>query len=208
MLMLDPSDSASLRRFYLVRHGAHGEYGERLSGRAGQSSLSEAGQLQADPLARWAGRADVEAVQASPRRRTQQTATIVATARKLAVETVDALDEVDFGDWNGRSFAELEEDPLWHEWNSRRATAATPGGERMGEAVARTVAHLEQAATGPNQGPVMLVTHCDIIRGVIAFYLGLSLDHILRFDIDPGSVSTIEVGAGQARIIRINEVPA
>ena len=54
----------------------------------------------------------------------------------------------------------------------------------------------------------MLVTHCDIIRGVIAFYLGLSLDHILRFDIDPGSVSTIEVGAGQARIIRINEVPA
>ena len=120
----------------------------------------------------------------------------------------DALDEVDFGDWNGRSFAELEEDPLWHEWNSRRATAATPGGERMGEAVARTVAHLEQAATGPNQGPVMLVTHCDIIRGVIAFYLGLSLDHILRFDIDPGSVSTIEVGAGQARIIRINEVPA
>ena len=121
---------------------------------------------------------------------------------------VQALDEVDFGDWNGRSFAELEEDPLWHEWNSRRATAATPGGERMGEAVARTVAHLEQAATGPNQGPVMLVTHCDIIRGVIAFYLGLSLDHILRFDIDPGSVSTIEVGAGQARIIRINEVPA
>jgi ribonuclease H / adenosylcobalamin/alpha-ribazole phosphatase len=208
MLMLNHSDDAPVNRFYLVRHGAHDEFGQLLSGRAGQSRLSEAGLLQARKLADWASRANASTVQASPRKRTQETAAIIAQAQGLPVETVNALDEVDFGAWNGRDFAELEEDPLWHEWNSRRASAITPGGEQMADAVTRVTAHLERAGEVPGIAPAMIVTHCDIIRGVIAQYLGLSLENMLRFDIDPGSVSTVDIGHGHARIIRINEVPA
>jgi broad specificity phosphatase PhoE len=48
----------------------------------------------------------------------------------------------------------------------------------------------------------------DIIRGVIAHYLGLDLDHMLRFDIDPGSISTLLLDGQGARVTRINMVPA
>jgi broad specificity phosphatase PhoE len=52
---------------------------------------------------------------------------------------------------------------------------------------------------------VALVSHCDIIRGIIAHYLGLPLDNLLRFDIDPASVSRIVVGDWGARVISVNE---
>jgi broad specificity phosphatase PhoE len=53
-----------------------------------------------------------------------------------------------------------------------------------------------------------MVTHCDIIRAVIAHVLGLSLDHILRFDIDPASISRLAVGDWGAKILSLNETGA
>jgi broad specificity phosphatase PhoE len=52
---------------------------------------------------------------------------------------------------------------------------------------------------------VVAVSHCDIIRGLIAYYLGLPLDNLLRFDIDPASVSRLMVGSWGARVISVNE---
>lgn len=49
------------------------------------------------------------------------------------------------------------------------------------------------------------VSHCDIIRGLIAYYLGLPLDNLLRFDIDPASVSRLVVGSWGARVMSMNE---
>lgn len=137
-----------------------------------------------------------------------ETASIIASAHALDVQEVDALDEVDFGAWNGRSFAELADDPRWQNWNGSRSLARTPNGETMMEAVERTVRHIEGAALAYPGETILCVTHCDIIRGAIAHYLGLSLDNILRFDVDPGSISTVELSAHGARVTRINEVPA
>ena len=52
---------------------------------------------------------------------------------------------------------------------------------------------------------IACVSHCDIIRGIIAYHLGLPLDHMLRFDVDPASVSRIALGAWGARIMTVNE---
>ena len=194
--------------FHFVRHGVHAEFGELLSGRSGAAPLTDVGREQAARVAGWAGRNRIAAIYSSPRTRTLETATIIASAHDLDVTSIDALDEVDFGKWNGRSFAELKDDPLWRRWNSSRSIAPTPGGETMAEAVARTLAHVEIAAKSHGGGDVLCVTHCDIIRGTLAHFLGLSLDNILRFDIDPGSVSTIELGEHGPRVTRINEVPA
>ena len=50
-----------------------------------------------------------------------------------------------------------------------------------------------------------MVTHCDIIRGVLCHYLGLPFDNLLRFDIDAASVSTLIVGTWGARVAGMNE---
>ena len=75
----------------------------------------------------------------------------------------------------------------------------------MAEAVERATATLSRLA-GDHAGEVIAcVSHCDIIRGVIAFYLGLPLDNLLRFDVDPASVSRLAVGDWGARVMSMNE---
>lgn len=112
---------------------------------------------------------------------------------------------MDFGEWTGKTFDELEGDPAWDEWNSARASARPPGGESMAEAVGRAVAGLEERAVAHADATFAAVSHCDIIRGVVAHYLGLSLDNLLRFDVDPASVTRLAVGPWGGRVMSVNE---
>ena len=106
-------------------------------------ALSREGLEQAEIVADLLGTEPLAAVYSSPRERAWYTARAIAEPHELKAEISDALDEVDFGDWTGRRFDELEGDPAWDEWNSARSSARPPGGESMAEAVARGVAGIE-----------------------------------------------------------------
>ena len=187
----------------LVRHGAHDELGRVLSGRASDVGLSRSGREQAKALALGLLDTNISRLESSPRKRTRQTAEVLGAALSLPVQIVPALDEIDFGGWAGQSFASLDADPAWHCWNAERETAPTPGGETMAGAVRRAMHHIDGIAACT--GTVLCVTHCDIIRGVVAHCLGLSLDNILRFDINPASISWLKPdGQGGAQVLTLN----
>lgn len=185
----------------LARHGSHAEVGVRLSGRS-EIGLSDKGRAEARALAERLGSLRFAAIHSSPRQRARETAQAVAGDQHMPVEIVDALDELDFGRWGGASFEELARDPDWQNWNRSRGAAATPAGETMASAIARAVGHIEAIK---ENGPVLCVSHCDIIRGIAAHYLGLSADRLLSFDCDPASVTTLVRHEGGARIVALNE---
>jgi broad specificity phosphatase PhoE len=189
----------------LVRHAAHVELGRTLSGRRRDIALSDEGLGQAAIVGDLLGTLPIAAVYSSPRERAWYTAREIAEPHELKVRIEDRLDEVDFGDWTGTSFAELEGDPLWSEWNERRSIARPPGGESMAEATERAFAFLAEAAAEHGEGMIVALSHCDIIRGVIARCLGLTLDNLLRFDVDPASVSRVAIGSWGARVMSVNE---
>ncbi|HEY7810236.1 MAG TPA: histidine phosphatase family protein [Allosphingosinicella sp.] len=189
----------------LIRHAAHVELGLTLSGRRRDVALSPEGLKQASIVADLLGMDPISAVYSSPRERAYYTARAVAEPHELAVNVVDDLDELDFGDWTGRPFSALEGDPAWMAWNETRASARPPGGESMEEGVRRTTAALARLAHDHPGETIACVSHCDIIRGAIAFYLGLPLDNLLRFDVDPASVSKIALGDWGARVMTVNE---
>jgi broad specificity phosphatase PhoE len=189
----------------LIRHAAHVELGRILSGRRRDVALSDEGLEQAEIVADLLSVEPLSAVYSSPRERAYYTARSIAEPHDLKVAIADGLDEVDFGDWTGVAFDDLEGEPAWSEWNEARGTARPPSGESMVEAVDRAVAALAEIAAENRGRTIACVSHCDIIRGIIAHHLGLSLDHMLRFDIDPASVSRIALGAWGARIMTVNE---
>jgi broad specificity phosphatase PhoE len=189
----------------LVRHAAHVELGTVLSGRRRDVALSREGLEQAAIVADLLSTAPLAAVYSSPRERAWYTARDIAEPHALEVRIAEGLDEVDFGDWTGRPFAELEGDPAWRAWNEARGSARAPGGESMAEAAARAIASLAEMARDHDGETLAVVSHCDIIRGAIAHHLGLPLDRLLRFDVDPASVSRIAIGAWGAHIISVNE---
>ena len=156
-------------------------------------------------LARRMAREPLSEVQTSPRERARATAEAIGAVTGAPVQVVDALDEIDFGDWTGAHFADLDGQPLWDEWNRNRASARTPGGESMGEAADRIERHMERLAATRPGARIALVTHADMIRALVARVLGLSLDNLLRFEIDPASVSRIEAGPGGVRVLGLNE---
>jgi broad specificity phosphatase PhoE len=190
----------------LIRHAAHAHLGKILSGRLAGIGLSEVGARQAARLAEQLAGEEIAAVQCSPVQRAQETAAAIAGTRGLAVETVEALNEIDFGDWTGSEFDALAGDPEWDRWNAARSVAVAPRGESMAAAQARVVRHLEVTAAANAGNTIAMVTHCDIIRAACAHVLGLSLDAVHRFDVDPASVTRLAVGEWGARVISINEV--
>jgi probable phosphoglycerate mutase len=190
----------------LIRHAAHSHLGNVLSGRTPGIPLSSEGQSQAEGLARRLQGMAIDAVYASPVQRAQETARAIAAHRAcLTVETAAALEELDFGDWAGRAFVELADDPRWSSWNSARESATAPNGESMAHAQGRAWRFIKRVSAASPDRTIAIVSHCDIIRAVIAKALGLSLNHIHRFDIDPASVSRLAVGAWGAKVLSLNE---
>jgi broad specificity phosphatase PhoE len=200
---------AATATFLLIRHAAHIHLDRRLSGRMDGVPLSEAGRAEAAALARGlAARLTdepIDRIVCSPLERTRETAAAIAAACHLpAPEPVPALVEIDMGDWTGAAFEDLH-GPAWDAWNAQRGTARIPGGETMAEAQARIVGWLTQTAAAQDGARIALVSHSDMIRGAVAFALDLPLDHLLRFDIGPASVSRIVVGDWGARLLSLNE---
>lgn len=189
----------------LIRHAQHVEFGRILSGRRRDVALSGEGLEQAAILADLLGTIAIDAVYASPRERAWYTAREIAEPHGLKVITEERLDELDFGGWTGCSFAELEGDPLWSAWNEQRSAARPPEGESMSEATDRAFSFLADAAAEHDGGTIVALSHCDIIRGVIARCLGLPLDNLLRFDVDPASVSRVSIGHWGSRVMSVNE---
>lgn len=191
--------------FLLIRHAAHADVGHRLSGRLPGLQLGETGRAQATALAERLAHERVDAVLSSPLERTVQTAEAIAGRHGLAVGIADALIEIDFGAWTGRTFAELDGQPLWSTWNVARGGAQAPGGERMAEAQARIVAYLEARAERTPDDTVAIVTHCDMIRAAVCHVLGIPLDHLLRLAVDPASVTRVTMGRHGGCVLSLNE---
>ncbi len=190
---------------FLVRHAAHDRVDRVLCGRMPGVGLGEAGRRQAEALAQHFAAGGVGAVWTSPLQRARETAEPIAARLGLAARTSDALCEIDFGAWTGRSFDELRDEPRWRRWNEERGSERPPGGESMAEVQARAMEEVERARAEHPDGQVVLVSHGDVIKAVLAGALGLSLDAHARFEISPGSVSALAVWDGGRKVLSMNE---
>lgn len=194
---------------FLVRHAAHDNVGGFLAGRTPGIRLGAEGQAQAARLGERMRRERFDAVIASPRERTQETAAAIASSQGIAVETDERLDEIDFGEaWSGKNWDALNADPGWVRWNNERDTARTAGGESMGEVQARAIAAITDAANRFADHAVVIVTHADIIKAVVCHVLALPLGQVHRFDINPASITPIVWGSWGAKLLWLNETIA
>jgi probable phosphoglycerate mutase len=192
---------------FLVRHGSTDHLGHRISGRMDGVALNGAGREEAQRAALRLAGERLEALYTSPIQRTQETARAISAATGLEPQVDEALLEIDFGDWTGAEFGALDGDADWRAWNETRASARTPGGESMGEVLARWRGFLEATRRRHPDARVAAVSHGDVIKTVVADVMGFSIDRHMAFEISPGSVSTLVAGDWGMKMLSINEVP-
>jgi probable phosphomutase (TIGR03848 family) len=189
----------------LVRHALTEATGRRLSGSTPGIHLSEQGRMQAKELAERMAPLRLSAVYASPLERCVETAESIAGPRSLVVERMSALEEVAYGAWTGKSFAQLTRTTLWKKVQLAPSSVRFPGGETLTEAQVRMVTALEALAITHPKATVAVVSHADLIRLSLAHYAGIHLDLFQRIIVSPASVSAILLGDRIPRILRMND---
>ena len=194
-----------MSRFYLVRHGTVDGMNQRIYGRTPGIHLSEQGRAEAEEIARELANTGLEAIYSSPLERARETAEAIARSANLPVQIELGLNEIDFGHWSNCRFEELRSDPEWKRFNSNRSSAGAPAGELMLAAQARAVAVIENLR--PQHGVIAIVSHGDVIRALVAHYLGFNLDFIHRLRIDAGSITTLELESRGGHFTLINGKP-
>jgi probable phosphoglycerate mutase len=190
---------------FLVRHGTHDQLGKTLSGRMDGVSLSDLGRREAEALAARLRGEGLETVYASPLQRTRETAAPIAAAAGAPLRFEDDLLEVDFGPWSGKAFEELSCDPAWAVWQRDRGVARPPGGETMVDVQARLRRWLDRARAEHPEGRIAAVTHAEVIKALVAYTLGFSLDQHSRLEVSPASLTTIVAGDWGMKVMAVNE---
>lgn len=192
-------------RLLLVRHALTSQTGPILSGRLPGIALSEEGRAQAKALAERLADLPVAAVYSSPLERTLQTAVILAEPHGLEVETLEGLQEVDFGSWSGRRMEELAQTDLWGVIQRAPSRARFPEGESVTEMQARAVAVLGDLVEHHRGELVVAVSHADVIKAVAAHFLGLALDLFQRLVVAPASMTALAFGADRVTLLKLND---
>jgi broad specificity phosphatase PhoE len=176
----------------LVRHGLTdwNEQG-RLMGRL-DIELNARGHAQVLAVATALRRLPVQAVLSSPQRRTQQTAQAIARLHQLPVRTEPALAEVWLGRWQGMTWNDIKEDPDVARYlaDPTHVCDAFEPGTSVHE---RVVGLVERQRSGA-EGSMVLVSHGDPLRILLAHYLSLPLAAYRRLEIAPASVSVLRFG--------------
>jgi probable phosphoglycerate mutase len=170
--------------------------------------LNATGEAQAHVAGRRLAAFNPHRILSSPLERARGTADIIAGETRCPVETAEALQEIDCGEWTGKEFADLHGDPRWKDWNEARSVTRPPGGEMMLEVQARVVAYLDALRRIYEAARLILVSHSDVIKAAILFHIGVPLDLFSRIEVAPGSISTLVVGNWGAKLVSLNETAA
>ena len=189
----------------LVRHGTTALTGSTLTGRLPGVHLSEEGIRQAKGVAERLSGLPVRAVYASPLERCQETAEPIAASHRLAIRTLDSVAEVDYGSWAGRTYKQLTRLKAWQELHARPADFRFPGGESIREAQTRGMSAVHDLAARHPKQAVVVVSHADIIRLIVAGSLGMGLDLYQRVIVGVASVSAVLYGDRVPRLIRLSD---
>ncbi|MRK02290.1 bifunctional RNase H/acid phosphatase [Aeromicrobium sp. S22] len=196
----------------LVRHGVTSATERKaFSGSTGDDhGLTDAGRQQADRAAAWiAERGPVDAIVTSPLLRTRETAAVIGSDLGLDVSVESGLAETSFGDWDGYTFAEIQE--RWPEEMSAwlaSTDVAPPGGESFAEVDRRITATREALLAAHPGETVVAVSHVTPIKLLVRHALGAPLASIYKMELSPASITTVAWWPdGNASLRGFNIVP-
>ena len=191
----------------LIRHGSTGETLRGCYVGRTDAPLSPEGELQASALAR---RDDLRApgrCLASPLRRVTATAQRALDGRPFEIDP--ELREIDFGRWEGLTFATIAAaDPdAVARWARLEPGFAFPEGEALDSFWARVrgVAERIEALATAGETRVTLFTHGGVIRALLCHWLGLGPEHYLDFEIAPASVTTLKLYNGRGVLTEMED---
>ena len=191
------SEGATPTTLVLVRHGATAHtVDKRFSSGLGGANpgLADEGRAQVRATADWLSplAEQLDAVVTSPVRRTHESAEIIAERLGRPLVTEAGLAEMEFGSWDGLTFAEIKQrhpDDL-DAWLGS-LDAQPGGGESFRVVQERVLGSLGTLLARHAEASVVVVSHVTPIKVLVAHALGAPLEAVFRMELAPASVTVV-----------------
>jgi probable phosphomutase (TIGR03848 family) len=178
----------------------------KLAGRTPGVHLNDDGKAQAEALGARLADIKLDQLISSPLERTQETAAAVAQHHPhLTIQTNNEIGEVDYGDWQGAKIANLRRRKMWDVIQEYPTRAYFPNGEHMRDVQVRAVNEIERLARQYPRDTIAIFSHADLIKMVVAHFLGMHLDVFQRIVISPASITSIQLGHSRPFITTVND---
>lgn len=160
---------------YFIRHG---QTDWNIAGKIQGSTdipLNETGRRQAQYLADGMKSRPVVRIFSSALGRALETAGAVGAAQQVAVEPIDGLEEVGFGQWEGMSWDEImaQYPEEYRRWCLNPVEVSPPGGELQGEVWLRCKKAMDTilSKAAETKGDIAVVSHGATLAYIIQYLM-------------------------------------
>lgn len=155
--------------------------------------LTAEGLEQARRAACWlADRGSVDAIVASPLRRTRETADVVGELLGLEIVEEPGIAEAAFGEWDGCTFAEvMDRDPQRLEAWLGSPNVRPPGGESMEDVAARVERAQARLLRDYAGKELLVVSHVTPIKMIVRHALDAPMSVVFKMELAAASITTI-----------------
>jgi broad specificity phosphatase PhoE len=196
-----------MTRVILVRHGqTEWNRVERFRGLT-DIELNETGHRQAQAIAQRLRRREIHAIYSGPLKRALQTAQPIAEVQGLEVQSVQGLNDMDYGAWTGLSPEEVatEYTDLYQTLLDSPHLVQLPAGESLSQVRARSMEALERICLRHESETVVLVSHQVVNRVLVCAIFGLSNASFWQIAQDNAAINIFEAQKREYRILLLND---
>jgi len=175
-----------------LRHGQAKNNIERiLTGRTPNIPLTEKGIEQAEKTAKFLEQMNISAIYSSPIERAKHTAEIVAKHNSLDVSIDDRLIELDMGKFTGVPYDEIftSHGNVFMKFYNGELEIAHNGVETFSEVKKRVLSIVDHVVEKHPDQNVVLVTHMDPIKAMLATVVDLSPTNLFELIIANASLN-------------------
>ncbi|MEC9382146.1 MAG: histidine phosphatase family protein [Thermodesulfobacteriota bacterium] len=158
-------------------------------------SLNQAGLKQAENLRSYFNNLDIDLIFSSTLKRAIETANVINSDKKIPIELIDELREMDQGDFEGIPFHTLREKyPVeLNEWRKNPEKFRIPNGETLGEVKNRMIKFMKNIVeTHREDKTIIIVSHNLALSSLLCSISEKNLVNFTEFTVESGSISTID----------------
>ena len=175
-----------------------------LAGPDNSVKLSEKGRRESRIVSKHLQKIEFTHIYSSPISRCLQTVDPLTSAKpQIPLLLEERIQEMNYGDWNGKDLKSLSKRQEWKSIQNQPSKFRFPQGESFTQLRRRVQSFLNEIES--KTGPILVVSHGDVIKMILTCTLELSTDNFQRFLIQPASISIINYESKVRNLIISNQ---
>lgn len=198
-----------MKQLYFIRHGeTDNNKNQLLQGRKINASINDKGKEQAKAVAHALKDIPVQKVITSSLTRTIETAEPLTNLKKLEAEKYEELDEMSFGEWEGKPFSEVMDQimAVQEKWISGDTGTKIPGGESPVEVFERAGRKVLEILDSSEEEHIAFMLHGRLIRVLLAEFLGLGLKNMHKIQHQNGAINHLSWDGKSFNAVTLNNI--